>query len=588
MFSNRLAVWQATNELLDELCVRSLRVCPDLLQRFLKVRSKQAAAGGQTAAFYSLCVRLFEQQLAMIRAMRHNCAANTSFLRSLALDTQQQQQQQQQHTKQRDDEKSRKRTAFLVDLVVHTSLPLCVSFQKLLTATNQPQQQQQQELVRQLLVTCLKCLNEWMVCVRELSSSDTTATTTASTTVDTTATTRETSDAEVQMRVKRAAIVASLRELKTTTTTSGQEDSLMVKLRLELLAKHLPKLDVFLAQMLADKEQQQQLQQLPQLFDLFTLYFDIFSETPKAANDQKEDMQLEEEEEESVELASSCLSLLQIETLDAQLSGIVANGARSLDVCDKYLRFQAKLVPLLSHEQQHTAYNSLDDSTSALEASIQVLDNGYTITERGGGGGVLNVLRMLLVEVSAAEVHTLLPSMLRVLAAMCVGQQHDDATLVYDNEFVYALLVLARKHRIAIESGDNNSGDQQQLLVKLFVDFLHAGLVGLLDTRQRNLVTLMSSQDDDEDIQFAHVALLIFAKTFAVFERKLTPVLGKERTAHLAAFLSELASLARLIDTSRTPIDVCHFSLFNSFKFYSFERNTKHNSQCYSLVFVLG
>jgi hypothetical protein len=147
------AITAKTNELIDELVLKSLKVCPDLIQRFLKVKQKQEADPNQDRLI-AFCASLFEQQLSVIKKMRKNLCGPTSFLRSLAISS---------------NLESLK--TFLCDLIGHTSLPLCISFQKALTnifnskTTTEEKINRYNELLK-LLIASLKCVKEWQECLK--------------------------------------------------------------------------------------------------------------------------------------------------------------------------------------------------------------------------------------------------------------------------------------------------------------------------------------------------------------------------------------------------------------------------------------
>lgn len=144
------AITAKTNELIDELVLKSLRVCPDLIQRFLKVKQKQE--GDHLIPF---CGSLFEQQLAVIKKMRKNLCGPTSFLRSLAFSGM----------------SLEGLKTFLCDLITHTSMPLCISFQKVLTAIFNSKSTPAEKITRyndllRLLIASLRCIKEWQECLK--------------------------------------------------------------------------------------------------------------------------------------------------------------------------------------------------------------------------------------------------------------------------------------------------------------------------------------------------------------------------------------------------------------------------------------
>jgi len=100
-------------------------------------------------------VRLFGQQLSVIKKMRKSLTGPSSFLRSLA-----------GSFKNCEEIKT-----FLYDLIVHTSMPLCLSFQKILTQIFASKLSVQEKIDRynqslELLIASLSCVKEWQECLR--------------------------------------------------------------------------------------------------------------------------------------------------------------------------------------------------------------------------------------------------------------------------------------------------------------------------------------------------------------------------------------------------------------------------------------
>ena len=145
-------------------------MCPDLIQRFLKVKFKQRPetikdlgldqSNDQSQEwFLKFCTRLFTQQLSVLKKMRKSLCGPTSFLRSLNT-----------AFTSVDELKS-----FLCDLIVHTSLPLSVSFQKLLTQIFNSKLGVREKIERynqslELLIVSLKCVREWQECLQSYLS----------------------------------------------------------------------------------------------------------------------------------------------------------------------------------------------------------------------------------------------------------------------------------------------------------------------------------------------------------------------------------------------------------------------------------
>lgn len=67
-----------TNELIDELILKTLKVCPDLIQRFFKVKQKQESNKKDGDQFWLIrfCIKLFDQQQTIIHSMAKNPAGS--------------------------------------------------------------------------------------------------------------------------------------------------------------------------------------------------------------------------------------------------------------------------------------------------------------------------------------------------------------------------------------------------------------------------------------------------------------------------------------------------------------------------------
>lgn len=64
-----------TNNLIEELILKTFRVCPDLIQRYLKVKHKQAAnkkGDDNENWLLRFSLKLLEQQQAIVRGMAKN------------------------------------------------------------------------------------------------------------------------------------------------------------------------------------------------------------------------------------------------------------------------------------------------------------------------------------------------------------------------------------------------------------------------------------------------------------------------------------------------------------------------------------
>lgn len=112
-----------------ELIMTTLKVCPDLTQRFIKVKLKQL--GTENTLFMNFLKDFFQQQSNHVKSFQRFLQSN-------------------------EDEN------FLVELIISTSIPLGVNFQKDLTSEKVD-----------LLTACLICVKEWKsLCEREKEWSD--------------------------------------------------------------------------------------------------------------------------------------------------------------------------------------------------------------------------------------------------------------------------------------------------------------------------------------------------------------------------------------------------------------------------------
>lgn len=211
-----------TNNLIDELFLKTFKVCPDLIQRFLKVKLKQAGQDQDLWLFKFMC-RLFDQQSQSIKNMLKNCSGTTCYLRSLS---------------------GSETEDYLCELIVNTSIPLCFSFQKLLAQELDPVKL---DLVLKLLISSLNCVSEWKTCLGQIEL-----------------------DPEVPDEQAKVSIYESTKRVL---QNSPNFDS---KLNLELLSKHFPKFDVFTSFNLVEK---QRVEVLCRSFEIFGLYFEIFTDS---------------------------------------------------------------------------------------------------------------------------------------------------------------------------------------------------------------------------------------------------------------------------------------------------------------------
>ena len=132
---------------------------------------------------------------------------------------------------------------FLCEMVIHTSMPLCLSFQKLLTFNNSQDKEQAQTFLKytqtlKLLIACLKCVQEWKVCLRQVQAEIKSHT-------GIVASGSGSSSASGDMLLRKLILDNLSRILNTSSQQNRGESNFFTMLNLDLLAKYLPKFDAF-------------------------------------------------------------------------------------------------------------------------------------------------------------------------------------------------------------------------------------------------------------------------------------------------------------------------------------------------------
>lgn len=435
-----------TNELIDDLLLRTFKVCPDLVQRFLKVKQKQEATDDWLVKFST---RLFENQLLVIKSMKKSQISSTSFLRSMAASG--------------DDP-----AGFLCDLIISTSLPLCVSYQKVFNNTNQFGTHYNEYLL--LLSASLRCLREWKECLKYYESTQ-----------------LELTDLSHH----------KINELLKKILKSGTFNS---KLNLELLNKYLPKFDQLcdsqlMSQILDDNLESDTQMIIVNSFEIFNLYFDLFMT------------------HESSELIGNSFNLLQIETLDQRLASLIPallslstdelakskstshdESNSHLVVCLKYLKFLIKYSVLKQNEQ----YLESSAASSNLFTEVKSNKDSYSITYDN-----LTILNLVKIVFKFRNAFKLIVNSYLKLSCVYLEDSYSD----YTNS-IYLWLLLIKKH----------FADQLETLksdeLNLYLDYIYLCLNTLFSAKHRNYIQF---QLNDSQMSFNQLFVYICLKRYSQF-----------------------------------------------------------------------
>lgn len=142
----------------------------------------------------------------------------------------------------------------LVNLIIHTSFPLNISFPKLILSPTQPSwttlKSEKRELLLNLLIASLKCLKTWCECLSELKSND----------GDTT------SDEATKL------VVETVRRIMDGTEATSSLDTFNVRFALDIGPRYLPSKDVLTN--LKDNSNEETIKTLAH--DALTLFTEVF------------------------------------------------------------------------------------------------------------------------------------------------------------------------------------------------------------------------------------------------------------------------------------------------------------------------
>lgn len=459
-----------TNEMIDDLLLRTLKVCPDLIQRFLKVKQKQESIEW----FIQFSTRLFEQQLICIKMMKQSSQiSNTSYLRSIATVS--------------SDETS----SFLCNLIIATSLPLCLSFQKSLTAATTTNYNQ----TLSLLIASLKCIKDWKECLRYYELN------------------------QKQFKLNSTDLVHS-KINENLRKALDQSSNLNENLNLELLTKYLPKFDTFcdsnVVKQLTDNDLDLNASiAIVNSFEVFNLYFDIFMTS------------------NSEDLVGNCFNLLQIETLDQSLVKIIPvllslssdnltknseqtnNNSQLLTVCLKYLKF---LIKYSSLKQTESCLDDLDSTSTTNDLTndmnLKIINNEtYLIDYKNLN--ILNLIKIMFKFRDESSFKLLTGYYLNLIGVYLQANNDDDEdTNNRQNNTIYLWLLLVKKH-FADHTTKMKSNE-----LNVYIDYIYFCLNNILNLKQRNLIkfqmNLNLNDDNDEEIKFNQLFVFICLKNYLV------------------------------------------------------------------------
>ena len=259
-------------------------------------------------------------------------------------------------------------TTFLCELIIQTSFPLCLPFQKLLSIANSssanPIENDRFAKSLKLIITSLKCVKEWKQCLTGFVSEQKQENS------------QTLSDEVLQSDHTKFLIVNNLRKILFNKNADVSE-KFFFKLNLELLTKYLPKFSVlfdsktFEMASKIDSNSSESYVALIRSFEIFGLYFDIFISKSNAELNSDQDQ----------DLVNNCFNILEIDSLEKNLKKIipkllmldelkpVTNDLNSIDLamCSKYLKFLIKYLNLKENEQY------MDERTSGNDTSDQEL-----------------------------------------------------------------------------------------------------------------------------------------------------------------------------------------------------------------------
>jgi hypothetical protein len=473
---------------------------------------------------------------------------------------------------------------FVCDLIVQTSFPLCLPFQKLLThsASTKGESDKLNKSLK-LVIESLKCVKEWKQCLKSFLIEF-----------------RERlGDESAHSDQTKSLIVANLnRATQTDSTSANKSESLFVKLNTELLTKHLPKFDVILnwSSSISSETASSHNDNMIRSFEIFTLYFDIFMSKSLTGNESDEDA-----------LVSDSLSLLQIDSLEQSLVRAVPKllaledlsdaSASNLSMCSKYLKILIKYLSIQQseHFMDERIISHFDSSDHDLiDLSLRVAasshqDKKYTIEYRNVH--LFNLVRVVYKFRSEASFQYLVSYYLKLIdvflsESSAENRREDESSIlssyelfkgsrtsekpcVYDKDYMYLWLLLAKKQMESLAERQNEAG------LNLFIDYVYICLFNLLNSKQRNIIIFqmslnMGTEESDEEfkstksIGFSNLLIFVCLKAFVSLSEKLNDDSGLNEAIY--SFVNEFMFNSSLIlADSRTHKYVSLKGLFKDY-----------------------
>lgn len=311
--------------------------------------------------FIRFCTRLFEQQHSIIRNMQKNVSNTTSFLRAISandiLNS------SELTTKSAEDLKT-----FLCELIIQTSFPLCLSFQKLLTITPTMSISDKDHFNKslKLIIISLKCVQEWKKCLIAMIEEQM----------------NRSNEENLESDHSKYLIFANLKKILFD-KNENVSDKFFFRLNLELLNKYLPKFSLlfdcktFEMASSIDSNSNESYLALIRSFEIFSLYFDIFV--------TKTSQKFDSSNNESQDLMNNCFNILEIDSLEKNLKKILpklllnstSNESNSIELtmCCKYLKFLTKYLSLKDNEQyfDDKATSSDFDDQNLIDLNLKLL-----------------------------------------------------------------------------------------------------------------------------------------------------------------------------------------------------------------------
>jgi len=298
--------------------------------------------------------------------MKKNVSNKTSFLRSIAASDIFN--NSELTTKSIEDLKT-----FLCELIIQTSFPLCLPFQKLLTISPTMSISDKDHFNKslKLIIVSLKCVQEWKNCLSVFISEQMQSAENRS------------SEENLESDHTKYLILANLKKVLFAKNENVSEN-FFFKLNLELLTKYLPKFSIlfdsktFEMASTLDSNSNESYLALIRSFEIFSLYFDIFI--------TKNSQSIFESNSDGQDLINNCFNILEIDSLEKNLKKIIpklllSNNLKStssdlnsveLTMCGKYLKFLIKYLSLKENEQYVDAFGNDFDDQNLIDLNLKL------------------------------------------------------------------------------------------------------------------------------------------------------------------------------------------------------------------------